>query len=135
MQLSAQPQRTTLPNEVPPASHSSGSALRVVGWIATGALAAGAVTFGLLANREADDLKHARDTFPTTSAQLNHDANLTTTYSVVADALTAAAVVVGGITLFSTVSSLSSTGGSMGKGTGGARIVFGLASARMEFSF
>ena len=129
-QLFAPPQRTNLPSEVPP-SRGNGSALRVVGWVATGALTAGAVTFGLLANTEANDLRHARDTFPTTSAQLNHDASLTTTYSVIADAMTAAAVVVGGITLFSTVSSLSTAG----ERTGGARVMLGPMSARMQLSF
>jgi hypothetical protein len=109
---------------------------RVVGWIATGAVTAGAVTFGLLANKEADDLKRARDSFPTTSAVLNHDANLTTAYSVAADALTAAAVVVGGITLFSTVSSLSSPGGATGQETRrGARVMLGPTSARLLVSF
>lgn len=129
-QFSAQTQRTTVPSEVLP-SRGNGSALRVIGWVATGALTAGAVTFGLLANNEAEDLRRARNTFPTTSTQLNHDANLTTTYSVIADAMTAAAVVVGGITLFSTVSSISTSG----ERTGGARVVLGPTSARVQLSF
>jgi tetratricopeptide (TPR) repeat protein len=82
--------------------------LRIVGWIATGAFAAGAVTFGILANKESNDLKRARSSYPTTSSALNHDANLTTTFAVATDTLAAVALIVGGITLYSTLSSASS---------------------------
>ena len=80
----------------------SGRTLRIVGWTAAGALAAGAITFGILAIQESQDLRSARDAFPTTSQTLDHDSQLTMTYSILADSLAAAAVVVGSITLFST---------------------------------
>jgi PEGA domain len=129
-----QSQPSTLPSDVPPpTSRGGGSPLLVVGWIGTAALAGGAVTFGLLANKEATDLKNARNSFPTTTATLNHDANLTTTYSIVADSLTAAAVLVGGITLFSTLSSSSKAParGSVGE----TRVMLGPASARVQLTF
>jgi hypothetical protein len=134
-QVSGQSQPAAVPSDAQSVSHGSGPAIRIVGWVATGALAAGAVTFGLLANKEAGNLTTARNSFPTTSAVLNHDASLTTTYSVIADSLTAAAVVIGGITLFSTVSSLSSSPTAARGGRPGARVMLGPASARVEMTF
>ncbi len=84
----------------PPASSSM---LRLAGWVATGVLAGGAVTFGLLARNESNDLQQIRRQFPTTTEALDHLANRTRTFSIIADSLTAAALVVGGITLYSTV--------------------------------
>jgi tetratricopeptide (TPR) repeat protein len=107
-----------------------GSSLRTVGWVATGALVAGAATFGFLALREARDLKTARETFPTTASTLDHDAKLTTTYAVLADALTAGALVVGGLTLYSTFSSSSHP-----QATGSIQMTVGLGSARLEAAF
>jgi tetratricopeptide (TPR) repeat protein len=133
MQGSTRPQQSALPVETP-AHGAGGATLRIVGWVATGAFAAGAVTFGLLANKEAGDLTNARNTFPTTSATLNHDASLTTTYSVIADSLTTAAVIVGGITLFSTLASVSSSAPMHGN-TGVTRLMLGPTSARLESSF
>jgi hypothetical protein len=86
-----------------PRPPASASRLRLAGWVATGVLAAGAVTFGLLARSESNDLQHVRGQFPTTTAALDHVANRTRTFSIVADSLAAAALVVGGITLYSTV--------------------------------
>jgi tetratricopeptide (TPR) repeat protein len=84
----------------PPASSST---LRRAGWVATGILAGGAVTFGLLARSESNDLQQVRQQFPTTADAIDHVANRTKTFSIIADSLTAAALVVGGITLYSTV--------------------------------
>jgi tetratricopeptide (TPR) repeat protein len=80
----------------------SGAGLRTAGWVATGMLAAGAGVSGGLALLESSRLRSDRASYPVSSAQLAHESTLTLTYSVAADALTAAAVVVGGITLFST---------------------------------
>jgi tetratricopeptide (TPR) repeat protein len=127
------PQRS-LPSDVPPVSSGGGSALRVVGWIATAAFAGGAATFAVLANKEAADLSHARNMFPASAADLSHDANLTTTYSILADSLTAAAIVVGGVTLFSTLSASSSNSSTRGS-AGPPRVVLGPASARLQMTF
>jgi tetratricopeptide (TPR) repeat protein len=113
----------------------SGPALRTAGWITTGTLAAGAVSFGLLALKEAGDLRTARNTFPASSGALQHDAALTSTYSAVADSLTAAALVIGGLTLFSTLSSQSPSSGQRGSTGGTTRIVLGPGSARFEGTF
>jgi tetratricopeptide (TPR) repeat protein len=114
-------------------SSSSGSTLRTVGWVTTGLSAAGAVSFGLLAVKSSNDLATARASFPTSSATLTHDANMTTAYSIVADSLTAAAVLVGGITLYSTLSSSSaSKRGSTGTTT---QVSLGPGSARFELTF
>jgi hypothetical protein len=85
-----------------------GPALRIVGWVATGLLAAGAITTGVLALEESHNLQTERNTFPASSAVLNHDSKLTLTYSILADSLGAAAIVVGGITLYSTIASAGS---------------------------
>jgi hypothetical protein len=111
-----------------------GTALRAVGWVATGIFAAGAVTFAVLANKASSDLKSARDAFPTTSATLTHDASLTSTYSLVAYSLTIATVLVGGITLISTLSASSSSAPARG-GLDGVRVVLGPGSARLEMAF
>ena len=113
-----------------PTRGGSGSSLRLVGWIATGALTAGAVTFGILAIRETNDLKSERQTFPTTAATLNHTANVATTYSILADALGAGALVVGGITLYSTLTSSSS--GAAGRA---ARLRLGFRSVQFDANF
>jgi len=108
------------------------STLRVAGFIATGALAAGAVTFGLLSLNKSHDLEAARGEYPTTSSALDHEARITTAYSILADSLAAAAVVVGGVTLFSMLRSSSPSSRATGVGP---RVSLGLASARFETSF
>jgi hypothetical protein len=119
-----------------PGQSKSGSTLRAVGWVGAGVLAGGAVAFGLLAEKAGSDLKSARESYPTTSATLNHDASVATTYSVLADSLAAAAIVLGGITLYSTLSASSSPPSAPVRGsTGGTRVVLGPGSARVEVKF
>jgi|HubBroStandDraft_1064217.scaffolds.fasta_scaffold04206_8 tetratricopeptide (TPR) repeat protein len=83
--------------------------LRTIGWTATGVLAAGAVSFGILAFKSSGDLQQARESYPTTSATLDRDANATKAYSIVADCFTAAAIGVGGVTVVSALFSSSRT--------------------------
>ena len=87
-----------------------GSSLRLFGWVGTGLLGAGAIAVGLLAIKESSDLKSERNAYNDGAtpqqlddkrSQLNHLSNLTRTYSILADSLGAAAVVVGAITLLS----------------------------------
>jgi tetratricopeptide (TPR) repeat protein len=111
----------------------NGPALRTAGWITTGVLAASAVSFGILALKEAGDLRTARNTFPTSSDTLTHDASTTRTYSAIADSLTAATLVIGGLTLFSTLSSQSTP--TQRGSTGTTQIVLGPGSARLEGTF
>jgi hypothetical protein len=106
----------------------------LVGWITTAAFTAGAATFGVLALREASDLKTARDVFPATSATLRHHANLITTYSLIADSLSVAAIVVGAFSLYWTFSSPSSEGDIRTR-TAATRVLLSPTSARFEMTF
>jgi hypothetical protein len=118
----------------PPAPAFSDSTLRILGWTTTGALAAGAVSFGILAARESSDLQSARAAYPTSSQVLSHDASVTTTYSLVADSLGAAALVVGGVTLVSSL--LSSSPSPPKRGDGGApRVVLGPGAVGLDTTF
>jgi tetratricopeptide (TPR) repeat protein len=103
------PAETGLGVESSAPSSKNHSAIRTAGWVATGILAGAAVTFGLLAWSESNDLRQARASFPTTGERISHLADQTRTFSVVADSFTAAALVVGGITLYSTVTAGTST--------------------------
>jgi hypothetical protein len=105
----------------------NGPAWRKAGWIATGTLAAGAVAFGLLARKESNELRTERGRFPPSTSKLDHLSRLTTTYSVLADSLAVAAVVVGGLTIYSTVTSR--------KETNSTRVVLGPASLRLDMTF
>jgi len=116
-------------------SSGSGAGWRIAGWVATGLFVGGAIVFGVLANQEASTLSKDRASYPVTASTLSHDASLTTTYSVVSDCLTAAAIVVGGITLYSSVASLSSTPSTTGSREGAIRVSLGLASAHLDMSF
>jgi hypothetical protein len=121
------------PVEATTPSHG-GSTLRWIGWTATGTLAAGAITSGILGIRESRDLESARASYPVSSQTLTHDAQLTTTYSVVADSLAAAAIVVGSVTLLSTWLSASPSPTTRGS-TGTTRVVLGPTAARLEMTF
>jgi tetratricopeptide (TPR) repeat protein len=88
--------------------HGSGAVWRTIGWIATGMLAAGATGAGVLALKESNDLRNARNTYPVSSDVLRGDADLTRTYSIVADSLTIAAVVAGTLTLWATLAAPAS---------------------------
>jgi tetratricopeptide (TPR) repeat protein len=116
----------TGPDEVP-RSRSYGRQWRTAGWIATGALAAGAIGFGVLAYRESKDLEDARDRYPTTASTLTQKANRTRTLSIVADSLTAAVLVVGGVTLYSTLTA--------GKEETSTRVMVGLGGLYLDGTF
>jgi hypothetical protein len=131
--MTAQASRSTLPaRDAEPSA--GGSTLRVLGWIGTGMFAAGAVTFAVLAERESNTLQSARTTYPASSATLSHEAGLTTTYSILADSLAGAAVLVGGITVVSAVLSHSAATRPRGE-AGSVRVGLGPGSARFEMTF
>lgn len=92
----------------PRGASRTGATLRTIGWIATGTLAAGAAGAGALALRESVDLKNERNVFPASPDTLKYDSARTLTYSILADSLAAGAVVLGGITLLSTLTASSS---------------------------
>ena len=107
----------------------------MLGWTATGALAAGAVTFGILSIGESTALKNARASYPASTETLNRDASLTSTYSMVADALAVSAVVVGGITLASSLFSSSPSSAPKRGSSGTTQVVLGPASVRLDMTF
>jgi hypothetical protein len=124
----------TLASDQPgPATDKGGNTLLVVGWVATGALAAGAVVTGILAASAASDLDDARGKFPGNAADIDDKASTTTTLSVTTDVLAGAAILLGGVSLYFTltdkggkkasVPSVPSSGVRLG-GTPG-RFVFG----------
>jgi tetratricopeptide (TPR) repeat protein len=112
----------------------SRATLRTVGFVATGVLAAGAIGSGILALKESSELRSARDVYPTSSSTLKHDSDLTLTYSVLADALTGAALLVGASSLISTLVSRASD--APPRRTGSAtHLWLGPTSAKLEVTF
>ena len=112
--------------DLPPSRN--GSSWRVAGWVLTGLLAGGAVTFGLLARGESNDLRAARGMYPAVGATIQQLADRTNRLSIVADALGAGALVAGGLTLYSTLSARKEGGSS-------TRISLGPRSIALDLRF
>ena len=72
-------------------------------WIVTGLLAAGTVAVGVAALESAAKLKSARDSFPADGDYLSQRAATTRVLTLSADALGAAAMIAGGVSLYLTV--------------------------------
>jgi tetratricopeptide (TPR) repeat protein len=106
--------------------------LHAAGWIAAGALAAGALTFGAIAVGESHALGRERNAFPAMGRVLNHDANLTATYSILADSFGAAAILVGAACLYWTLSPSMDHAAAT---TPQSRLTISPASARFEMTF
>jgi hypothetical protein len=126
------PSRATIAHDPEPSG--GGSTLRAIGWIGTGILGAGAVTFAVLADQESKTLQNARASYPVASATLTQESRLTTTYAVLADSLAGAAVVLGGVTLFSMLTS-HDAGPRVRGGAPGVQVGVGPGSARLEVTF
>ncbi len=105
--------------------------LRLAGWIAAGTLAAGAVAFGTLALSESQSLANERGAFPANGSVLNRDANRTATYSILADSFAAAALLVGAVSLYWTLSPAVDHATTSTQ----ARVTLAPASARFEMTF
>ena len=79
-----------------------------VGWTATGLLAAGTITTGILANSASSDLQAERNSYTADPAAkrdaLDSAANRAQTLALVTDVLGGAALLVGGISLYATFS-------------------------------
>ncbi|MBX3234303.1 MAG: hypothetical protein KIT84_21555 [Labilithrix sp.] len=97
------PPRASAPEQEGPVVPHKRSPLYTVGWVTAGALAAGAVVTGILAVSSADDLDQARNTFPGNARDIDSKASTTTALSVTTDALAASAIIVGGVTLYFTL--------------------------------
>lgn len=101
---------TPTTTEPPPAAQasSSGSALPLVLWISAGALAAGAVTTGILASSAASDLDDERQREGTDRQALDDRSSKASTLALVTDILGGVALVTAGVALYATLSSGSS---------------------------
>ncbi|HET6147156.1 MAG TPA: PEGA domain-containing protein [Polyangia bacterium] len=111
------------------------SSLRIAGWVATGVLAAGAVASGVLALRESSSLDTERNRYAddgmnpgyaaAKAARLDRLATRTRNFSILADSLGAAAVIVGAVTLFTGMLSGEESGArQVGLGSSGLRVTF-----------
>lgn len=106
-----QPQKTETTLSTDDATKGdSGKTLLILGWAGTAALATGAVVTGILASSAASDLEDARGR-PATKGDLEDKASSTTTLAVVTDVLAASAIVLGGVSLYFTLTRSSSTTG------------------------
>ncbi|RYZ08703.1 MAG: PEGA domain-containing protein [Myxococcales bacterium] len=98
----AAPAAALSPISAPPVANRSTTPMWI-GWSLTGGLAAGAIVTGVLGNRAADDLEDARGQKDVTASSLKSDANKAKMLLITSDALAAAAVVTGGISLYLTL--------------------------------
>lgn len=121
--------RVDLPPEA--GASSTGSHWHGVGWVATGAAASGALAFGLLARRESNNLKAARDHYPATQSNLDHLAKVTKTYAVIADSLAALALVAATVTIYSTVTAPADDTGAQA----GTRVSLGFGTLQLQTTF
>jgi hypothetical protein len=128
------PPKAAAPSKEPEAAPGNGATLRTVGWIGTGLLGAGAITLAVLADHESSTLQRMRATYPTSAADLARESSLTSTYSLVADSLTAAAIVVGAISAYMTFTSPSTDSHVRGSASE-VRVGVGPGSARFEMTF
>jgi hypothetical protein len=99
----AQPPGATSVATAAPSASGPSQGLLTAGWITTGVLAAGAITTGILALSASSDLKSAHTTYPESHDDLSKKASRVATFSTVADVLGIAGVVVGGVTLYFTL--------------------------------
>jgi len=95
---------TSVPSTTTPVQSGPSTTLLTAGWITTGVLGAGAITMGVLALSASSDLKNAHGTYPTNHDDLSKKASRVTTFSAIADVAGVAAIVVGGVTLYFTLS-------------------------------
>jgi tetratricopeptide (TPR) repeat protein len=100
---------------------------RKAGWIAAGMLAASAVGVGLWALDESRALSTARMEYPGMASHVKSLSDKTLTLSVIADSLGAAALVVGGITLYASVTAKESAPST--------RVTAGLGSMTLRMTF
>jgi hypothetical protein len=104
-----EPARTSEPSPagLPRPSEQPRGSFPWVGWVVTGTFAAGAATFGVLALNASSVLEQKRESFLIDHDDLERDSRKTTAFAITCDALTGAAVIAGGVSLYFTVRSLS----------------------------
>lgn len=86
---------------VPPAEHRAEprSRVPVLGWVATGVLAGGAIASGVFALKASSDLKDARNKFPSDKKDLDDKSTKVTLFAIGADVLAIAAITTGVLTV------------------------------------
>ena len=115
----AKPEGTEPP---PPVVDRGVSPLIIAGWVGTGALAVGAVVTGVLASSKASDLKDARNAFPGNKSDIDSKSSSVKSLALVTDILGASAIILGGVTLYFTLTKPSSTTTAR-LGTSGSRLL------------
>ncbi len=118
-----------------PEAGSAGRGRILAGWVATALLTAGTVTMGLLTLDSADKLKTARETFPGDAADFSSRRSRTTTLSISTDALGIASAVMGGLSLYWTITGPSSSSSSNSNSSTELRAGIGPGSLRIVGSF
>jgi hypothetical protein len=88
-------------------SGSSRGTWLAVGWTVTGVFAAGGIGTGIAAIAETNTLKNERGTYPVSATTLHQTQTAATTFSVLADSLGLAAIIVGSVSLYFTVAGRS----------------------------
>lgn len=123
----------------PPQTQRGSSALPVVLWVGTAALAAGAVTTGVLALGASSNLSDERGKAAgaTTRTKLDDLESKTATLALVTDILAGAAIVTGGVALYVTLTSKPSsrTGALPPPPKPGVNVSFGLTRFALEGRF
>jgi len=104
-------------------------AWRKAGWITAGMLLAGAAGVGLWARDESNALRNARDTFPAKAKTVQTLSTRTLTLSVIADSLAAAGLIVGGVTLYSSLTAKETPS------SPSTRLSAGVGSLTLEMTF
>lgn len=94
---------TTPPPKLPPPEEPRG--IPWAGWAVTGVLAAGAAVTGVLAISAASELDAQRKGVGISRDSLDDQSSKVTTFALVSDILTGAAVIAGGVSLYFTITS------------------------------
>ncbi|HEY6558122.1 MAG TPA: PEGA domain-containing protein [Polyangiaceae bacterium] len=93
------------PATPPVTLENRGSSAVWIGWVVSGALAAGAAVTGVMALSENSDLEKRRDQFVKSRDDFDSDAKRVRTLAIVSDGLGMAALAAGGVTLWLTLKS------------------------------
>jgi hypothetical protein len=106
-----------------------------IGWIATGVVAAGAVTTGVLALDAKKELDAQMAQYPGDQKAIDDASKRVKTMSIVTDSLAAAAIIGAGVSLYFTLSSGSSSSSSSGQARGTTRVGVGPSRLLLEGTF
>lgn len=131
----APPKSEAAPAPRPPTEDQSASRMpyAIGGWVLTAGLAGAAVTTGVLASSKASGLEEARNRVPAVQDDLDSRASSAKSLAIATDVLAVSAVVVGGVSLYLTLSSPRSSKTALARPT--TRLSFGGSRVALEGSF